>query len=146
MATKTNSIYWEDVEEGQAIPDASRDIDATLIVSGAIWASHDFMPVHHDPKFAQEKGAPDIFMNILTTNGLVGAYLGNWAGPEAEIKKLQIDLSVPNFPGDCMTLFGKVTRKYEEGGDFLIEVDIQGDNNMGPHVTGSAVMALPSKA
>jgi hypothetical protein len=44
-----------------------------------------------------------------------------------------------------MTLFGKVTRKYEEGGDFLIEVDIQGDNNMGPHVTGSAVMALPSK-
>jgi acyl dehydratase len=145
MATATSSIYWEDIEEGQAVPDASRDIDATLIVSGAIWASHDFMPVHHDPKFAQEKGAPDIFMNILTTNGLVGAYLGNWAGPEAEIKKLRIDLSVPNFPGDQMTLFGKVTRKYEEGGDFLIEVDIQGDNNMGPHVTGSAVMALPSK-
>jgi predicted lipoprotein len=145
MAKKLKTLYWEDVEEGQDIPDASRDIDSTMIISGAIWASHDFMPVHHDPKFAQEKGAPDIFMNILTTNGLVGAYLGNWAGPEAELKKLQINLSVPNFPNDRMTLFGKITKKYEKGGEHLIEVDIQGDNQMGPHVNGSAVMALPSK-
>jgi acyl dehydratase len=145
MAREPKNLYWEDVTEGQDIPEASREIDATLIVSGAIWASHDFMPVHHDPKFAQEKGAPDIFMNILTTNGLVGTYLGNWTGPEAELKKLRIDLSVPNFPNDCMTMFGKVKRKYEEGGEHLIEVDIQGDNQMGPHVTGSAVIALPSK-
>jgi predicted lipoprotein len=145
MAREPKNLYWEDVTEGQDIPEASREIDATLIVSGAIWASHDFMPVHHDPKFAQEKGAPDIFMNILTTNGLVGTYLGNWTGPEAELKKLRIDLSVPNLPNDCMTMFGKVKRKYEEGGEHLIEVDIQGDNQMGPHVTGSAVIALPSK-
>jgi len=143
MAKEWKTLDWSEVEEGQDIPEASREIDATLIVSGAIWASHDFMPVHHDPKFAQEKGAPDIFMNILTTNGLVGTYLGNWAGPEAELKKLQINLSVPNFPNDCMTLFGKVTRKYEKEGKHLIDVSVQGDNQMGPHVTGSATLALP---
>jgi acyl dehydratase len=146
MEKDVKTLYWEDVEEGQELPEEARDITATLIVSGAIWASHDFMPVHHDPKFAQEKGAPDIFMNILTTNGLVGTYLGNWTGPGGDLKKLQIGLAVPNYPGDRMTLNGKVTRKYQESGDHLVEVDVVGENQMGPHVTGSAVIALPRRA
>jgi acyl dehydratase len=145
MAAETKALYWEDVREGQELPEQKREIDVTLIVSGAIWASHDFMPVHHDPKFAQEKGAPNIFMNILTTNGLVGTYLGNWTGPESDLKKLDISLAVPNFPNDEMRLNGKVTRKYEEGGQHLVEVTVVGENRMGPHVTGSAVIALPSK-
>jgi hypothetical protein len=138
-------LYWEDVEEGQDLPEEARDIDSTMIISGAIWASHDFMPVHHDPKFAQEKGAPDIFMNILTTNGLVGTYLGNWTGPTGELKKLSISLSVPNFPNDRMKMNGTVIKKYKKGGDHLVEVTVSGDNNMGPHVNGSAVIALPSR-
>ena len=145
MAAETKALYWEDVREGQELPEQKREIDVTLIVSGAIWASHDFMPVHHDPKFAQEKGAPNIFMNILTTNGLVGTYLGNWTGPESDLKKLDISLAVPNFPNDEMRLNGKVTRKYEGGGQHLVEVTVVGENRMGPHVTGSAVIALPSK-
>ena len=145
MAAETKALYWEDVREGQELPEQKREIDVTLIVSGAIWASHDFMPVHHDPKFAQEKGAPNIFMNILTTNGLVGTYLGNWTGPQGELKKLDIGLAVPNFPNDEMRLNGKVARKYEDGGQHLVEVTVVGENRMGPHVTGSAVIALPSK-
>jgi len=138
-------LYWEDVKEGQELPEQTRDVDSTLIVSGAIWASHDFMPVHHDPKFAQEKGAPDIFMNILTTNGLVGTYLGNWTGPDGELKKLSISLAVPNFPNDKMRMNGKVTKKYKEGGLNLVEVTVVGENQLGPHVTSSGVLALPSK-
>ncbi|MFN8543404.1 MAG: MaoC/PaaZ C-terminal domain-containing protein [Candidatus Binatia bacterium] len=145
MAAEPKTLYWEDVREGQELPEQAREIDTTLIVSGAIWASHDFMPVHHDPKFAQEKGAPHIFMNILTTNGLVGTYLGNWTGPQGEIKKLSISLAVPNFPNDEMRMNGKVTRKYTDAGQHLVEVAVSGDNRMGPHVTGSAVLALPSR-
>ena len=145
MARHVKTLYWEDVEVGQELPEEVRDIDATLIIAGAIWASHDFMPVHHDPKFAQEKGAPDIFMNILTTNGLVGTYLGNWTGPAGELRKLSINLAVPNFPNDRMRMNGTVTRKYEEGGEHLVEVSVVGENNMGPHVTGAAVVAMPSK-
>ncbi len=139
-------LYWEDVKEGQELPEQTRDVDATFIVSGAIWASHDFMPVHHDPKFAQEKGAPDIFMNILTTNGVVGTYLGNWTGPDGELKKLSISLAVPNFPGDKLRLNGKVTKRYKDGALNLVEVTVVGENQLGPHVTGAATIALPSKA
>ena len=142
---KVKKLYWEDVQVGQELPEQTRDVDSTLIVSGAIWASHDFMPVHHDPKFAQEKGAPDIFMNILTTNGLVGTYLGNWTGPDGELKKLSISLAVPNFPGDKLRMNGKVTKKYKGGGLNLVEVTVVGENQLGPHVTSAATIALPSK-
>lgn len=145
MAKDVKTLYWDEVEEGQDLPEQARDITSTLIIAGAMWASHDFMPVHHDPKFAQEKGAPDIFMNILTTNGLVGTYLGNWTGPTGELKKLTINLAVPNFPGDRMRMNGTVTRKYKEAGANLVEVSVVGENNLGPHVTGTAVIALPAK-
>ena len=145
MTTVPRQVYWEDLEEGQDLPQVVRPISATDIVAGAVWASHDFMPVHHDPKFAQEKGAPHIFMNILTDNGLVGAYLGNSLGPEAELKRLKIGLAVPCYPGHTLKFNGKVLKKYEKGGQHLVEVKVTGENEMGPHVTGEAVLSLPRK-
>jgi len=146
-AKESKNIYWEDVKVGQDLPEKSRVIDTTLIVGGAIWASHDFMPVHHSRDFAQEKGAPDIFMNILTSNGLMASYLEQWAGPEAELKKMNIGLQVPNFPtpGNKMAMNSRITKKYKEGNEHLIELAISGDNSLGPHIVGTAVMALPTK-
>jgi acyl dehydratase len=138
-------LFWEDVKEGQELPEQTRVIDATFIVSGAIWASHDFMPVHHDPKFAQLKGAPDVFMNILTSNGVVATYISNWTGPEGELKKISISLAVPNYPGDNMRIKGKVTKKYKDGGLNLVDLSVVGENQLGPHATASATVALPSK-
>jgi acyl dehydratase len=145
MAKETKKVCWEDVEVGQALPEAARDIDYTLIACGAVWATHDFMPVHHDPEFAKKKGAPNIFMNILTTNGLLGAYLTDWSGPEGEIKRIKIGLAVPNFPNDRMTFNGTIEKKWKEGSDHLVLIRLIGENRMGPHVTGTAVMALPTK-
>jgi hypothetical protein len=109
-----------------------------LIVSTAI-ASRDFQDVHHDPGLAQERGSPDIFMNILTTNGLVGRYVTDWAGPNALLKAVRIRLGAPNYPGDTMKFTGAVTRK--EAGE--IEVGLKGSNQLGDHVIGTVVLALP---
>ena len=62
-------------------------------------------------------------MNILTTNGLVGRYVTDWAGAEARILKIAIRLGVPNYPGDTMTLSGSVARVGDDGS---IEVSIRG--------------------
>ena len=143
MAREIKNIYWEDVEENQALPETTRVIDYQLIAVGAIWATHDHMPVHHETAFAQQAGAPDIFMNILTSNGLAAVYLEQWAGPEARIKKMTAGLQVPNFPDDEMVMNGKVIRKWEEGNEKLIEISYSGDNSMATHITGTAVMSLP---
>ncbi len=82
----------------------------TLIVSTAI-ASRDYQDVHHDPSLAAERGSQDIFMNILSTNGLVGRYVTDWSGPGGVLTDVDIRLGAPNYPGDTMTLSGVVTEK-----------------------------------
>jgi len=53
-------------------------------------------------------------MNILTTNGLVGRYVTDWAGPNAVLKKVAIKLGAPNFPGDTMKMSGAVTNSLRQ--------------------------------
>ena len=139
------SIYWEEVEEGAELPSLTKEVTATTIVAGAI-ASRDFMPVHHDKEFANNQGAPDIFMNILSTGGWVGKYLTDWSGPEGELKKVDYRLGVPCFPGHTLTINGKVTRKYAENGQHLVDVEYKVAVPIGPHATGTGTLVLPSKA
>lgn len=142
-AMKTSSVTWDSVEVGQTLPTASRDITAALIVVGAISATHDYENVHHDYFAAKAAGADNVFMNILTTNGLIGKYLTDWTGTEGELKKIQLKLAVPNYPGDKMTLNSQVTEKYEKDGDYLVEIAFYGENSLGYHALGKAVVALP---
>ena len=58
------------LEVGETLPEWSLPMTPTTIVSTAI-ATRDFQDVHHDRDVAQAAGSKDIFMNILTTNGLV---------------------------------------------------------------------------
>ena len=67
---------------GDVLPELALPLTRTLIVSTAI-ASRDYQDVHHDPVLAVERGSKDIFMNILSTNGLVGRYVTDWSGPGA---------------------------------------------------------------
>ena len=85
-------------------------ITTTMIVAGAI-ASRDFMPVHHDRDYANKQGSPNLFMNILTSNGYCVRFLTDWAGPEAMVTKLSIRLGVPCFPDDPLRFTGSVTGK-----------------------------------
>ena len=134
----TTSLRYDDVNVGDQLPELDIPLTRTLIVSTAI-ASRDFQDVHHDPGLAQQRGSPDIFMNILTTNGLVGRYITDWAGPNALLKAVRIRLGAPNYPGDTMRITGAVTRK--DAGE--IEVGLKGSNQLGDHVIGTVVLALP---
>jgi acyl dehydratase len=133
----TKSLSYEAVQVGDELPPLAIPLTRTLITSTAI-ATRDYQDVHHDPALAAEKGSPDIFMNILTSNGLVGRYITDWAGPETELRKVAIRLGVPNYPGDTMTLTGKVASK-EDG---LVVVAVVGANKLGNHVTGTVTVAL----
>lgn len=120
---------------GQILPQLEIPLSRTLIVSTAI-ASRDYQDVHHDPDLAKEKGSKDVFMNILTTNGLVGRYITDWAGPKSRLKKISLRLGVPNYPDDTMTMSGEVT---EINGD-IATVTVIGKNSLGPHVTATVLV------
>ncbi|HEY8478880.1 MAG TPA: MaoC family dehydratase [Spirillospora sp.] len=132
---------YEDVTVGEGLPELRIPLTRTMIVATAI-ASRDYQDVHHDPSLAVERGSRDIFMNILTTNGLVDRYVTGWAGPAAVVKAIRIRLGAPNYPGDTMVLTGTVTAKHD---DRRVEVAVKGVNEIGPHVTGTVVVRLPAR-
>jgi acyl dehydratase len=137
------TITFTDVGVGTKLPELPIEITTTMIVAGAL-ASRDFTPVHHDKSAAQAQGMQDVFMNILTTNGLVGRYVTDWAGPDAVIKSVAIKLGAPNLPGDTMRLTGTVRAKDEKDG--VVELEVTGKNSWGDHVTGTVRVALPTGA
>ncbi|MFD9071069.1 MaoC/PaaZ C-terminal domain-containing protein [Streptomyces lasiicapitis] len=140
---------------GDNLPPLEIPVTRTLIVAGAI-ASRDYQDVHHDAELAKEKGSPDIFMNILTTNGLVGRYITDHLGPGATLRKVAIRLGAPNYPGDTMTLTGtveqveqveQVGRAGPGGGAATVTVTVRvvGANSIGKHVTGTVTVTLPAR-
>ena len=138
--TSKNSKRFDDVRPGEALPELAIPITTTLIASAAI-ATRDYFPGHHDKDAAQQLGSPHVFMNILTTNGLVQRFVEDWAGPQARLCDLKIKLGMPNYPGDTMTLTGAVTDK--RASDRTVEVTLKGANSMGNHVTGTVRVSLP---
>ncbi len=135
--TTTTSLRAADVNVGDELPTLEIPLTRTRIVATAI-ASRDYQDVHHDPGLAQERGSKDIFMNILTTNGFVGRFITDWAGPDAQLRSVKIRLGAPNYPGDTMIFTGTVTRK--DG--TTVDVALRGANSLGDHVTGTVTLDL----
>ena len=136
---------FSDVSVGDELPTLVLPITRTLITAGAI-ASRDYQDVHHDHVLAKERGSKDIFMNILTTNGLVGRYVTDWSGPRSRLAEVNIRLGAPNYPDSVMTLTGSVTDKGplgDDGQSGVVTVSIRGANDRGDHVTGTVQVILP---
>jgi acyl dehydratase len=131
----------DEVAVGDELPPLDVPLTRSTIVATAI-ASRDYTEVHHDPAIAVRGGTPDIYMNILSSNGFVGRFVTDWAGPDAILKKVSIRLGAPNHPGDTMHMTGVVTAKDDSAG--TIEVAVRGANRLGDHVTGTVTLSLPS--
>ena len=144
---RAETLRFEDISVGDTLPELAIALTRTLIVATAI-ASRDYQDVHHDPGLAVERGSPDIFMNILSTNGFVGRFVTDWAGPGALIESVSIRLGAPNYPGDTMTLTGTVTTTelpaHRHDGRGVVEVTLRGANSRGDHVTGTVRLSVPS--
>ena len=131
-----------DAGVGTELPEFALPVTSTVIVAGAI-ASRDFMPAHHDAEYAKGQGAPDMFMNILTTNGYVSRFITDWAGPHARIRKIAIRLGAPAIPGQPLRFTGQVTQLADEDDERVIEVAVRAANDLGDHATGTVTVSLP---
>ncbi len=88
------------------LPELVIEASTTFVISSAI-ATRDFQDVHHDRDRAVQRGSQDIFVNILTTTGLVQRFVTDWAGPQAIVRNVAIRLGAPCYAGDTLTFTGQ---------------------------------------
>jgi hypothetical protein len=135
------------------LPELVIDVTPTFVIASAL-ATRDFQDVHHDRDRAVARGAKDIFVNILTTTGLVQRYVSGWAGtvaPDAVVRAVSIRLGVPCHAGETLTLTGVVTAAdsaadgADDGADDRAErvVSVTGRCGLGDHVTGTVRIEMP---
>ena len=126
---------------GEVLPPLDLPVTPAVVVAGAI-ASRDFMPVHHDRDFAVAQGAPDIFMNILTTTGYVSRFVTDWAGPAASLRRISIRLGGPAVPGYTLHFTGHVVAESRVGDRRQVDVAMRAVNDLGTHVSGTVQLAI----
>jgi hypothetical protein len=128
---------------GTVLPEWTFEVTPTMIVTGAIY-SRNYRDVHHASDRAQARGSRDIFMSITTTNGHVGRYVTDWAGPDARLLAISVRLGASNYPYDTCRYTGRVTA-VEPGSDgTTVTVAVTATNSLGEHVTATVRMLLPA--
>lgn len=130
------------VRVGDSLPEWHVHATPTFVISTAI-ATRDFQDVHHDRDAARARGSQDIFVNILTSTGLVQRYVTDWAGPEALVRGVAIRLGAPCYAYDTLRFFGQVTDRVTEAGEERVLVEVVGRGGLGDHVTGTVRIVLP---
>ncbi|MDM4719422.1 MaoC/PaaZ C-terminal domain-containing protein [Micromonospora sp. WMMA1363] len=118
-------------EVGVVLPELRILATPTFVVSTAV-ATRDFQDVHHDRDQAARRGSKDIFVNILTTTGLVQRYVTDWAGPAAVVRDISVRLGAPCYVYDTLVLTGQVAEVWSGG----CVVAVVGRVGRGDHVTG----------
>jgi acyl dehydratase len=122
------------------LPELVIEASPTFVISTAI-ATRDFQDVHHDRDRAVQRGSQDIFLNILTTTGLVQRFVTDWAGPQAIVRNVAIRLGAPCYAGDTLTFTGQAEPADADGAEYLVRVT--GRCSLGDHVTGTVRVLVP---
>lgn len=130
------------VEIGTTLPPMTIHATPTFVISTAL-ATRDFQDVHHDRDAAVARGSKDIFLNILTDNGLVQRFVTDWAGPEALVRSIDISLGVPCYANDTLTFTGTVADRVTVDGEQRFVIEVTGKGSLGDHVRGTVQVALP---
>lgn len=139
-------LYWDDVQEGQEIPPFSRKV-TYMELNRFAGANDEYVLIHMDPDYAKNVAKlPD----VIVMGNLKLAYIANaledWAGDEGWIEKLAVEYRRMDTVHSTLTATGKVTKKYQQDGKNLIDLEVWVENDKGEVTTpGSAVLALPSR-
>ncbi|MCC6531956.1 MAG: MaoC family dehydratase N-terminal domain-containing protein [Burkholderiales bacterium] len=168
--------YWEDVDVGDELapvvrgPLSSADTIGFLVACGrghthglvanaaarhpghfvqdgdTQRAAHT-MDIHHRPAMARQSGAPGVIDFGAQRCAWLATLVTNWMGDAGVLKRLKMELRLPNVLGDTTWCKGKVAAKYIKDRHPLVEIDIWAENQRGQVSAprGTAVVALPAR-
>ena len=145
MTAKKGQVVYEDVAVDMEIPSLVKRTTRRQLVQWA-GASGDFYEIHYDKDFAIASGLPDVILHGRLKAAYLGQMLTDWIGAEGALKKYNVRYRGMDVPDQDLTCKGKVTKKYVQDNECLVELDIWTENAQGERtVTGTALVSLPSR-
>ena len=149
-------IFWEAVNEGDELPSLSKVATTQTLVKWA-GASGDFVPLHYDDEFAAASGVGKSIVHGALKRQWLVHLMTDFAGEDGFLKKFSCQYRRVDYPrkmkslteprdGETWQVKGKVTRKYVDGTEHLVDCDIWVENGEGEATTpGRATVILPTK-
>ena len=117
--------YWDDVNEGDEIGEVQYPLTVQRMVMAA-GANRDFNSIHHSTYAAQAGGAADMYAMNTFHSGMWERAVREYIGLAGTIKQTgPFRMRIFSTVGDTVVVRGKVARKYTEGNEALVELEIQ---------------------
>jgi len=150
-------VYWDDVKEGDELPTLVKKVTTQQLVMWAA-ASGDFYQIHYDERFAKNNKLEDIIVHGALKCAFLGQLLHDWVGEPGKTRNYSVSYRGMDYPNQEILCKGVVTKKYEDNGEHIVELDIwtetgQPDddgrpkNPVGQKTTpGAAKVVLPKRS
>jgi hypothetical protein len=138
--------YWEDVSEGDDVPALAFPLSVYRLVVEA-GANRDFNSIHHNTEHAQKTGASEMYANTIFLQGMWERTVREYIGLGGIMKSLKgFRMKIFNTVGETVITKGRVKRKWQEGGEALVDLEIWSENSKGVSVgPGIVVVTLPCR-
>jgi acyl dehydratase len=138
----TEQLRFDDVTDGYELAAwTAPPLTRTMIVRYA-GASGDFNPIHHDEEFAKAAGYPTVFGHGMLTAGILSRYVTDLAGV-GSVRLFRVRFATQVWPGDSLTCAGTVAKKYREGDEDRVDLELTVVNQKGEAaVQGFATVAV----
>jgi acyl dehydratase len=134
------STTWNTVNEGDTLSELIKEPGVSQLVKYSA-GSGDFNPLHHDYNFPQAKEIGSIIVHGRFKYAALGQLVSDWLGHNGRVKKISCQYRGMDMPNQVMTCRGTITRKWEEDGEKMAELEIWVENADGKKTTpGSAVV------
>ncbi len=124
------AVSYDDVKVGDELPRlvigplTRQDI---VQYAGAAW---DFSPLHYDQPFVEAAGLPNVVVMGMFTAGMASRCITDFAGA-GQVRDYKVRFVARIYPGDTITCTGRVARKFEAGGERMVEGELIVTNQKG---------------
>lgn len=123
MTSDATTASASDLAVGDRLPErVVENVSLTDIVRYA-GAGGDFNPLHYDPGYARQVGAPGVFAMGMLPAGILGMHVAEWLGPH-NCRRFAVRFRERVWPGDTLTLQGEVVRRYVERDEDRVDLDL----------------------
>jgi acyl dehydratase len=136
------ALTWESINEGDQLPELRKRPDVEQLVKYAA-GSGDFNPLHYDYGFPQAKEIGSIIVHGRFKYAALGELVSNWLGHAGRVARIACQYRGMDFPHKDIVCRGKVKRKWQDGAQKLVEIDVWTENPEGKKTTpGTAVVVF----